>query len=185
MSEAMVIENTPKRVAFMNKPYANEDRIKRDEDELAELLEARKEPVVKEVVEEEPASAEERTFKKRYGDLRRHTQQKEQELLKRIEELEAKSAASTSVTVPKSDDELETWMKDNPELASIIETLASKKAAEQSATLSSRFEELDQRERDTLVARAEQELLSFHPDIDEIRDSDEFHDWAGEQPKWV
>ncbi len=33
--------------------------------------------------------------------------------------------------------------------------------------------------------KAEAELLRLHPDFDEIRDSDEFHDWAVDQPKWV
>ena len=27
--------------------------------------------------------------------------------------------------------------------------------------------------------------MQIHPDFDEIRDSDEFHTWAEEQPKWV
>jgi anti-sigma28 factor (negative regulator of flagellin synthesis) len=33
--------------------------------------------------------------------------------------------------------------------------------------------------------KAEAELMRMHPDFDEIRDSDGFHDWAEEQPKWV
>ena len=33
--------------------------------------------------------------------------------------------------------------------------------------------------------KAEVELLKAHPDFGEIRDSDEFHNWAEEQPKWV
>ena len=28
-------------------------------------------------------------------------------------------------------------------------------------------------------------MLKIHPDFAEIRDSDEFHEWADEQPKWV
>ena len=32
---------------------------------------------------------------------------------------------------------------------------------------------------------AEAELMALHPDFDKIRESDEFHDWAEEQPKWV
>jgi len=33
--------------------------------------------------------------------------------------------------------------------------------------------------------KAEAELMRLHPDFDEIRDSDSFHTWADEQPKWV
>ena len=28
-------------------------------------------------------------------------------------------------------------------------------------------------------------LLKYHPDFNEIREQDEFHEWAEEQPKWV
>jgi len=27
--------------------------------------------------------------------------------------------------------------------------------------------------------------MQMHPDFDDIRDSDDFHEWAEEQPKWV
>ena len=27
--------------------------------------------------------------------------------------------------------------------------------------------------------------MRLHPDFDEIRDGDEFHEWAEDQPKWV
>ena len=33
--------------------------------------------------------------------------------------------------------------------------------------------------------RAETELLQMHPDFDEIRNDDDFHAWAEEQPQWV
>ena len=33
--------------------------------------------------------------------------------------------------------------------------------------------------------KAEAELLSLHPDFNEIRDTDEFHNWAEDQPKWI
>ena len=33
--------------------------------------------------------------------------------------------------------------------------------------------------------KAEAELMKLHPDFDDIRDSDSFHEWAEEQPKWV
>jgi len=33
--------------------------------------------------------------------------------------------------------------------------------------------------------KAEAELASMHPDFDQIRSDDSFHNWAEEQPKWV
>ena len=33
--------------------------------------------------------------------------------------------------------------------------------------------------------KAETQLLAMHPDFNEIKEEDKFHDWAEEQPKWV
>jgi predicted metal-dependent hydrolase len=44
---------------------------------------------------------------------------------------------------------------------------------------------LDEREALTAKDEAEAELLRLHPDFDQIRDDDEFHNWVDEQPKWV
>ena len=33
--------------------------------------------------------------------------------------------------------------------------------------------------------KAEAELIALHPDFISIREDDEFHNWAEEQPKWV
>jgi hypothetical protein len=37
----------------------------------------------------------------------------------------------------------------------------------------------------TAREKAELELTKIHPDFDTIRDTDDFHNWAEEQPKWV
>ena len=64
------------------------------------------EPVEMQHVEAEPTGAEEETFKKRYGDLRRHTQQllqqKDEELAKVSSQLE--TAAKGQIKFPKTDD---------------------------------------------------------------------------------
>ena len=90
--EVMASEvEAPKKVAFANKKYSNADRIKKEEDELEQLLAEQKgqtEQVEQEPQEAEPANAEEKSFKKRYGDLRRHQQQKEKEYEDRIKALE-------------------------------------------------------------------------------------------------
>jgi len=44
---------------------------------------------------------------------------------------------------------------------------------------------IDELQSSATKEKAEAELMRLHPDFGEIRDSDEFHDWAEEQPKWV
>ena len=64
MAEEMQPE---KKVAFVSKPYSQEERIKKEEKELEQLLKEQKgEAEEPEQKEEEPTSAEEKTFKKRF-----------------------------------------------------------------------------------------------------------------------
>ena len=46
--------------------------------------------------------------------------------------------------LPKSDEDLETWAKEYPDVAGIVETIAIKKAKEQSQILEKRIKEIDE-----------------------------------------
>ena len=195
-AQEMVVDATPKKTAFMDKRSTHEDRIKKDEEEL-ELLkkQAQGETETEESVtteekaenEEEPKNAEERTFKKRYGDLRRHSQEKEKQFQKQLDDLKSQleQATKKEIKLPKTEAEIEIWAKDYPDVAAIIETIAIKKAKEQSDALEQRIKEIDELNARTSKEKAEVELLRIHPDFAEIRESDDFHEWADEQPKWV
>jgi hypothetical protein len=87
--------------------------------------------------------------------------------------------------LPKSDEDIETWAADYPDVAAIVETIAMKKAREQSSALEERMKAIDELQTNATKEKAEAELMRIHPDFDEIRDSDEFHTWADDQPKWV
>jgi len=189
----MIKEATPKKVAFVSKPYTQEERIKKEEAELEKLIKEQKGEAEGQVEEsqnkneEEPTSAEEKTFKKRYGDLRRHTQEKEREFQKQLDDLKEQLARATKkeMKLPKSDEDIEAWAREYPDVAKIVETIAMKKAREQSAELETRLKKIDEMSAEALKDKAEAELMRLHPDFDEIRDSDDFHEWAEEQPKWV
>jgi len=185
MAEEM--QSTPK-TAFMNKPYTQEERVKRDEEELEELIKARDgEAEEVEEVEAEPTSAEEKTFKKRYSDLRRHQQKQAEEFKTELAALKSQleSATKKEMKLPKSDEDIETWAAEYPDVAAIVETIAMKKAREQSSALEERLKAIDEMQNSATKEKAEATLMQMHPDFDEIRDSDDFHEWAEEQPKWV
>ena len=184
----MVVEQPQKSMAFMSKPYSNQDRIKKDEEELEQLIAQQKGEVQEEEsVEEEPTSAEEKSFKKRYGDLRRHMQQKEKAWEDKFKQLEGqlKDITRKEIKLPKSDQDIEAWAAQYPDVAAIVETIAIKKAREQSAGLEDRVKEIDELRATASREKAEVELMKAHPDFGEIRESDDFHEWAEEQPKWV
>ena len=187
----MAEDNTPKKEMFMNRPYSQEERIKKDEEELERLVKEQKgeTEIVKEedANEAEPTSAEEKTFKKRYGDLRRHTQEKEKQFQAQLDELKGQldKATKKEMKLPKSDEDITEWAKEYPDVAAIVETIATKKAREQSEDIAKRIKEIDERDANSVKEKAEVELLRLHPDFADIRESDDFHDWADEQPKWI
>jgi len=190
-TKTMVEENTPKKEMFMNRPYSQEERVKKDEEELEQLIKEQKGEVEtseeKTQDEEEPTSAEEKTFKKRYGDLRRHSQEKEKKFQKQLDDLKEQLGKATKkeMKLPKSDEDIEAWATEYPDVAKIVETIAMKKAREQSAELESRIQKIDEMSVEAKKDKAEAELMKIHPDFGDIRDSDDFHEWADEQPKWV
>ena len=174
------------KVAFATRKYSNDDKRKAEEEELEQLIAENKGEAAEET-EVEPASSEEKTFKKRYGDLRKHSQETKQSLEKQVNDLRKQLDKSTKqeIKLPKSDDDIDAWAAQYPDVAAIVETIAIKKAREQSKDLEDRVKEIDAMRETATKEKAEVELLKIHPDFSEIRDSDDFHDWAKEQPKWV
>ena len=194
MAEAIVQEATPKKVAFMTKPKNVEERIKKDEKELEKLLQGQKEEAKEEAESKEetsdnkePESAEERSFKKRYGDLRKHQQQQQKVFEDKITNLERQLGEATKkeIKLPKTEEELETWAKEYPDVAAIVESIAIKKAREQSKGIEDKIKKYEDLRVEASKEKAEAELLSIHPDFEQIRETDDFHEWAEKQPKWV
>ena len=176
-------------MALASRKYSRDDKIKKDEEELEQLIAENKGEVKEEAEEQEPepTSAEEKTFKKRYGDLRRHAQQKEADLQSQIDQLRTQLDESTKkqIKLPKSDEDIEAWAKEYPDVAGIVETIAIKKSREQSKALEDKIKQIDEMQVSATKERAEVELLKLHPDFVDIREDDDFHNWAEEQPQWV
>jgi len=193
MPELQTMES-PKTVGFVNPNHNNRNRRRIEEDEKAiQELEGKtqeEEEVAVEAAEEEPEvedknlSREEKSFKKRYGDVRRHMQQKEKEWESKFSALEAR-LGQENIRPPKSDEDIETWAAEFPDVASIVETIAAKKAQEMFNKAEDRLQKLDAKEAEMSRSSAEQDIRISHPDFDKLREADDFHDWVDEQPKWV
>jgi len=199
----LTVAEAPKTAGFVDRGYNYERKRKRLEEEEEEIkkLEAAQrgesteedEPQEEEIVETQEAdseveeatlSPEEKSFKKRYGDLRRHMQEKEKEWNEKFEAFE-KRMKKDSIVPPKSDEDIEEWAKEYPDVAGIVETIAAKKAQEMFSKADARLKELDQAQTEAQRVKAENQIRKAHEDFDDLRASDEFHNWAEEQPKWV
>jgi len=189
----IAIKEEKKVKGFM--PYKNTKTVEQEEKELEEMEQAQKtkseadeKKAEQEIAElDENLDAEEKSFKKRYGDLRRHTQKKEQEFQTQLNDLKSQLAESTkqNIKLPKTEEEIDAWTKEYPDVAGIVETIATKKAMEQAKDLETRMKQIDEMQSDAKREKAEAELLRVHPDFEEIKESDDFHNWADAQPKWV
>ena len=67
----------------------------------------------------------------------------------------------------------------------IVEAIADRKAEERASDIDKRLKEIEELRVDAKRQRAEAELLQMHPDFEQLRQDDAFHNWAEEQPKWV
>jgi|TARA_R110000796_G_scaffold15597_2_gene49562 hypothetical protein len=126
-------------------------------------------------------------WEKRYGDLRRHTQQQMQQKDREVAEIKSQleTAAKGQLKFPKTDDEIDQWSKKYPEVAKIVDTIARKRANEALEEGEKRLEGLKQLETKLTRKDAEQELMRLHPDFSEIRKNKEFHDWVAVQPLYI
>ena len=189
MSEAIAaVKQDVKAVPMKYKKDRTDEQeeLKRLEEERANVVQEQKDAEA-DKAETESLAPEEKTFKKRYGDLRRHSQQKEQELKDKIRDLEGQISTATkeAIKLPKSDDELAAWTKEYPDVAKVIETIATKKALELDKGMEDRLKAIAEKEAEAKRMTAESQLLQLHPDFEDIRNDEEFHSWVDRQPSWV
>ena len=129
-----------------------------------------------------PAKAEDRVFKKRYDDLKKHY---DSTINKHKEELESLrkqlESTTTQFVPPKSKEELEAWRKEYPDVYDMVETIAMDKATTRTADLENKYKNLELQQEQIAKEKAEVELLKIHPDFNELRSKDDFHEWAEQQ----
>ncbi len=99
-----------------------------------------------------------------------------------VRTLRSQLESSTKQFVPpKSKEELEAWRKEYPDVYDMVETIAMNKATTQTADLEDKYKNLQLQQEQIAKEKAEVELLKLHPDFNEIRQKDEFHNWAANQ----
>lgn len=137
---------------------------------------------------DENLTREELTDRKRYGDLRRHTQEKEADYKRQIEDLQRQvetTQAQKSAAPLSSDDEMEQLEKDHPKLMEAIRTATHKATAEDRAQIAELRSDRKKANVATDKANARALLMSSHPDAATLVGSDAWYDWVESKPKGV
>jgi len=119
-------------------------------------------------------------YKKRYDDLKKHYDSKLNEFKSREEEL-LTQVKQPEYRAPKSPEELEKFKTDYPDVYEVVETVAHMQSESKAKVLEERLSKLQERENDLVRQDAEKRLMNRHPDFEDIRNSDDFHEWAKEQ----
>lgn len=133
-------------------------------------------------IAERPVNAEDKVFKKRYDDLKRHYDSTIQKHKDELRSLRTQLESSTKEFVPpKSQEELEKWRREYPDVYGMIETIAMTKADSRAKEVEEKYQYLQSQQEQIAREKAEVELLKLHPDFNDIRQKEEFHEWANRQ----
>jgi hypothetical protein len=195
MSEALLEEQQEQEVTSnpynMKKSWHTPDGPRRpkadslyyeDEDEQPSKQATRQ----KAPANEEEASNNETNYKKRYDDLKKHYDQKLNEFRQREEQLKAEArAAQPEYRAPKSEEDLARFKEQYPDLYDTVETVAHMRSQQEIEALRQKMSAIEAREMEIARREAEAALKERHPDFDEIRGDDAFHEWAKEQPDQI
>ncbi len=169
-----------------DKPFVSSDSVyfeapSTEHDESDEIEEAKK---VEAVSKDKPYKRP--NYKKRYDDLKKHYDSKLNEFKSREEELIEEVAKNRAdYQTPKSPEELEQFKKEYPDVYEVVETVAHLQSESKAKVLEERLSKLQEREQELVRKDAEKRLMDRHPDFGDIRNSDDFHEWAKQQPKSI
>lgn len=125
----------------------------------------------------EPATTpEEETWKTRYGDLRRHQQEREIELKNELDQLRKQMDGIKTGVVrpPKSEAELREWEEQYPDFSDILDSRIEQKI--KAATEDLKVQSVEIKKEKALIA-----LRKNHPDCDDIFKTPEFIEWVKDQ----
>lgn len=131
---------------------------------------------------ERPVDAEEKVFKKRYDDLKRHYDSTLVKHKEQVNSLESQLQENVDkINLPKTKDEVNAWKEKYPDVYDIIETIAYTKAEEKAKKVEADLKNLETEQIAVKQEKAEVELARLHPDYQELRKNEDFHKWVDEQ----
>jgi len=122
-------------------------------------------------------------YKKRYDDLKRYYDRKLGEWNNRESDLKVQLQENRpKYQPPKSKEELEAFKNDYPDIYGVVETVSHLQSQNEVKSLQDELESLKKANSTLQQKEAALELSKYHPDFEEIKESDDFHNWADTQP---
>ena len=197
MTEEVITENQEPKANPYNakkdwhnvedKPFVSSDSLFFDnsvstEHDESDAIEAEKQEI--EAAKDKPYKQP--NYKKRYDDLKTHYDSRLDEFKAREQELLDEAVKNRpDYRAPKSAEELERFKNEYPDVMAVVETVAHLESESKTKVLEERLSALQTREDELVRKDAEKSLQEKHPDFDNIRNSDDFHEWANLQPEAI
>jgi len=170
-----------------DKPFVSSDSLFFDnsvstEHDESDAIEAEKQEA--EATKDKPYKQP--NYKKRYDDLKTHYDSRLDEFKAREQELLEEAVKNRpDYKAPKSAEELERFKNEYPDVMAVVETVAHLESESKTKVLEERLSALQTRENELVRKDAEKNLREKHPDFDNIRNSDDFQEWAELQPESI
>ena len=186
MSEVTQVQEEESNPYNMNKSWHTQDDKKvetADQLFFEKPKKATQNTAPEEEGEEEKTPKKRTNYKKRYDDLKRHYDEKLSEFKQREQELLA--TARPQYQAPKTQEDIEKFKEEYPDLYDTVETVAHLRSSEQVGQIEEQLSAIKEREARILQREAEADILAKHPDFPELRNSEEFHTWAETQPEQI
>ena len=199
MTEKVITENQEPKANPYNakkdwhnvkdKPFVSSENLFFDnnattEHDESDAIEAEKQEVETEATKDKPYKRP--NYKKRYDDLKTHYDSRLNEFKAREQELLDEAVKNRpDYRAPKSPEELEQFKNEYPDVMAVVETVAHLESESKTKILEERLSALQNRENELVRKDAEKNLREKHPDFDEIRNSDDFEEWANSQPESI
>ena len=186
MSEVTQVQEEESNPYNMNKSWHTQDDKKvetADQLFFEKPKKATQNTAPEEEGEEEKTPKKRTNYKKRYDDLKRHYDEKLSEFKQREQELLA--TARPQYQAPKTQEDIEKFKEEYPDLYDTVETVAHLRSSEQVGQIEEQLSAIKEREARILQREAEADILAKHPDFPELRNSEEFHTSAETQPEQI
>ena len=176
------------REANAKEPFADANTIAVKKDQPKVVVDSMRSEQLEEDTPEEQADKpyQKVDYKKRYDDLKKHYDGRVNSFKSREEELLAEIRSNRpKYKAPKSAEEIEAFKKEYPDVYGVVETVAHLRSSKETEDLKQEIKGLKELNQTVNKEKAEARLARLHPDFEEIRESDDFHNWAEGQPEAI
>lgn len=126
-------------------------------------------------------------WKKRYDSLRPELDRLREQVktLQTEKESSAETSGESNTSLPETPEEVAKLKELDPERFEQLVSLIKYVSGQETSGVHQELEALKQKDRETQKQEAKKEILKAHPDFEQLRESDAFHDWAESKSKVI